>query len=467
MAEGNHHQGTGPAQAFMRSLGVKFFLLGALVLLLSIPIFAVWLLVQDRENNFRRATDEIGRQWGGVQTLSGPFLDVPVTLIEPAREDGEPARRISRRALVAPDSLAVEGNAPVESRKRGIHEAIVYQAAVAVRADFSLPDLASMSPQFSSADWSRARLVFAVSDLKGIESLTVKGNGTELGGAEPGLGADYGEFVSGFSVPVDLPEAFVRGAGTPFAVAIDLDLKGSRQIEFVPAGDRTSVSLASPWPHPSFSGAFLPQSRSIADTGFTADWSVTKLARQIPHLAFADTSTMTRYANHAFGVRFYQPVDFYKLVDRAVKYGVLFVSMAFLVIFVIEILSRGRMQMVHYAMTGMMVVVFYTLLLALAEFVGFTAAYAVASAATGLVISLFVSSVFPGRAWTVAAFAGFAGLYGFLYVVLQLAEAALLVGSVSGFVILSLLMFATRKLDWGARAATPPRVPDAPEEKVA
>jgi inner membrane protein len=273
---------------------------------------------------------------------------------------------------------------------------------------------------------------------------------------EPGLGGPYGDAYSGLSAPAGLPAGFAAG-GQKLTVDLDLDLKGSQEVRFVPAGDQTTVTLASSWPHPSFSGAFLPQSRSVTEDGFKASWSVPKLARQIPHIvALPERTSFRGIGDSAFGVRFYQPVDFYKQVDRAVKYGVLFVSMAFLVIFVIEIVSKGRMHLVHYAMTGMMIVMFYTLLLALAEFVGFSFAYAIAAGATGAVIAGFVASLFPGRTWTVAAFGGFAALYGFLYVVLQLAEAALLVGSVTGFVILTVLMFATRDTDWGARKPLPP-----------
>jgi inner membrane protein len=434
---------------FFRSLGAKFFVLGILVFILSVPLFAVWLLVQDRENSFRAATAEIGRQWGGEQTLSGPMLEVQVTVLQPAQKRGDPPREVSRKLLVAPDRLVVDANSSTETRKRGIHEAIVYQADLALNAAFSPPDLDALPDPVATADWSRARIVTGLSDLKGIETLKIEANGRAIADIEPGLGPLYGDFHSGLSAPAGLDAGF--GNGGALNVVIDLDLKGSQEIRFVPVGDQTTVSLKSAWPHPSFSGAFLPQSRSIGDDGFTARWSVPKLARQIPHVAYADASLFLRQANSGFGVRFYQPVDFYKQVDRAVKYGVLFVSMAFLVIFVIEIVSKGRMHLVHYAMTGMMLVVFYTLLLALAEFVGFSLAYAVAAGATGAVISAFVSSMFRGRAWTVAAFGGFAALYGLLYVVLQLAEAALLAGSVTGFVILTVLMFATRKTDWSGR----------------
>jgi len=442
--------------SFMRSLGVKFFVLGVLVFMLSLPLLSVWALVQDRENNFRRATAEIGRQWGGAQILTGPILEVPVVVQKPPEKEDEPPRTYTRKVVVAPDVLAIDGTTSTESRKRGIHEAVVYQADLVMTATFSKPNLEALSySDDARIDWSRARIISGISDLKGIEALTLKVNGRAIEQIEPDLGDAYGTSHAGLSAPAELPQGF-GASGQKLKVEIEFDLKGSQEIRFVPAGDRTTVALASSWPHPSFSGAFLPQSREIDANGFKASWSVPKLARQVPHLAFANAQTFPRLLDASFGVRFYQPVDFYKQVDRAVKYGVLFVSMAFLVIFVIEILSKGRMHLVHYAMTGMMIVVFYTMLLALAEYVGFSIAYGLAAGATGAVIAAFVASLFPGRTWTMAAFGGFAALYGFLYVVLQLAEAALLVGSVTGFVILSVLMFATRDTDWGARKPRPP-----------
>lgn len=437
-----------PVSVLARSLGVKFFVLGALVFILSMPLLAVWGLVQDREANFRHATAEIGRQWGGNQTFAGPLLEVPVTITRPPRGDEDKPTVVNRRFVLAPDSLTLDGTVGTETRKRGIHEAVVYQSALTGRAVFSPPDLTALGETDPiTVDWSRARVIAGLSDLKGIESLTLTVDGREVRAIDPGLDEIYNTGFAGFGAPAGLRAPF-SGEAQTLTVDLDLKLKGSQEIRFAPAGDDTTVSLTSAWPHPSFSGTFLPQARDVSDSGFKADWSVPKLARAIPHVAFAGGHTFSRYADNAFGVRFYQPIDFYKQVERAVKYGVLFVSMAFLVIFVIEVLSKGRMHLVHYAMTGMMIVVFYTMLLALAEFIGFTAAYALAAGATGTVIAGFVSSLFAGRTWTVVAFGGFVGLYGFLYVVLQLAEAALLVGSVTGFVILSILMFATRDIDW-------------------
>ena len=445
-----------------KSLGAKFFLLGVLALMLCIPLFMVWGLVKERESNYRRATAEIGRQWGADQTINGPFLAVPVIQQWTEQKDGKSiVRRQQREVLIAPDELELAAETETTKRQRGIHEAIVYQSKMDVNAVFSRPDLSALSGQIVRTDWARAKLVLSMSDMKGIVDIGITRDGKQTAEVEPGLGlgtqmTDH-YAVSGLHVPLNLVDDF--GASTSVTsssskkVAFDFSMtfKGSQTLSFVPVGESTKVSLASAWPHPSFSGTFLPTDRDVSEDGFTAQWKVSKLARSIPHLAFVSNQSFGQYNANSFGVRFYQPVDFYRLVDRAVKYGVLFVGMAFLIIFAVEILSKGRMHAVHYTMSGLMVVMFYVLLLALAEMIGFSLAYGVAAGATGAVLAGFVASFFKGRQASIGAVAGFSALYGLLYLVLRLEDAALLAGAVTGFVILTAMMFATRNVDWSGR----------------
>ncbi len=453
-----------PGKPRGKNLGVKFFLLGVLALALCIPLFMVWGLVKEREANYRQATAEIGRQWGANQTINGPFLAIPVVHQWVEQKNGENlVRRQNREVLIAPDRLEIEGSVDTSTRSRGIHEAIVYHSDATLVAAFSRPDLSSLSGQIVSADWQRARLVLSMSDPKGITEIRVKRDGTKTAEVEPGLGltSQIAEHHpnSGLHIPLNLGSSFgsTSGNGSQEIIQtvfeIDLMFQGSQVLSFVPAGADTSVSLASTWPHPSFSGTFLPNERSISETGFTAQWTISKLARSIPQIAYLSTNSFNPYQASSFGVRFYQPVDFYRLVDRAVKYGVLFIGMAFLIIFAVEILSKGRMHAVHYTMSGMMVIMFYVLLLALAEMIGFSLAYGVAAGATGAVLAGFVATIFKGRQASLVALIGFSVLYGLLYLVLRLEDAALLAGAVTGFVILTGMMFATRNVDWSGRNA--------------
>ena len=429
-----------------RLLGLKFFLLGALALFLTIPLFMVLALVQDRESRFRQATAEIAQQWGGPQQLTGPFIAVPVIVAENSGEAGSVPRQADRNLIIVPETLSVKAQSKTETRKRGIHEATVYQTALTAEGAFAKPDLNSLSSQIISVDWSRAKVVTGLSEPNGIETVALTINGSLAKKIEPGATTGTGS-MPGFGAGVDLSTAFA-GAGQLVPFKIDMAFKGSQELNFAPLARQTDVEVTSAWPHPSFAGSYLPKEREVKETGFTARWSIPELARNIPAVMIADQNSFSTLTYATFGVRFYQPVDFYRLVERAVKYGVIFIGAAFLIVFAIELLSGGRMHMVQYAMSGLMIVMFFVLLLAFAEHVGFGASYGIASGATGAVISWFVASLFPGRKWTLAAFGSFAVLYGLLYMVLRLEETALLAGAITGFLLLTVLMVSTRKVEW-------------------
>lgn len=429
-----------------RLLGLKFFLLGALALFLTIPLFMVLALVQEREQRFRATTAEIAQQWGGVQQLTGPILVVPAVIAENSGAEGSGTRQADRHLLIVPETLSVKAGSKTETLSRGIHSATVYQTDMILEGAFAKPGFDSLQNRVISVDWARARIVTGLSEPNGIESVTLSLNGSAVAKIEPGASFGSGS-MPGFGAPVDLSAAFSGASGAmPFKMAISF--KGSQELNFIPIAKQTDIDIKSSWPHPSFSGSFLPKARDIRADGFDASWSIPELARNIAPVMIADQNSYSVLSYPVFGVRFYQPVDFYRLVERAVKYGVIFIGAAFLIVFAIELLSGGRMHLVQYTMSGLMIVMFFVLLLAFAEHVGFALSYAIASGATGAVISFFVASLFPGRKWAVAAFGSFAVLYGLLYMVLQLEETALLAGAVAGFLLLTVLMFSTRKVEW-------------------
>ncbi|MDZ7823911.1 MAG: cell envelope integrity protein CreD [Ahrensia sp.] len=443
-----------------KSLGYKFFLLGMLAVLLYIPLLMVWGLVTDRERNYRAATAEIGKQWGADQTIGGPLIAVPVILQRDFLQDGKTVfESFEKIVLFAPNTMSIDSTADTSRRVRGIHEAIVYTTSAKISARFKKPNFANLAPSIIRADWTRARLILTISDLKGIEKVNIKMDGKPGVEVEPGYGLEGANinvaydtsngsgYQFGLHAPIDGTAAFMEGKDD-VVFDVDLTFKGSQSLNFIPVGETTEVKLSSPWLHPSFAGTFLPTQRDITKDGFSANWSVSKLARSNPQIDFASSNSLNAFHTSSFGVRFYEPIDFYRLVDRAVKYGVLFIGMVFLMIFSTEILSKGRMHVVHYTMAGLMVIMFYVLLLAIAEVAGFTIAYAIAAGATGAVLAGFVASVFRGRKATVLAFGGFSVLYGLLYLVLSLEDAALLAGAITGFVILTSMMFATRSVDW-------------------
>jgi inner membrane protein len=212
--------------------------------------------------------------------------------------------------------------------------------------------------------------------------------------------------------------------------------------------------MTSDWPHPSFSGAFLPVDRSVRVDGFAASWRVPHLARSVPQAWSLATANLDRLRPYQFGVQLIQPVDFYGLVTRAAKYGVLFLSLAFMAVFVLELLSGRRVHAVQYLFAGLAMVFFYVLLLSFAEQIGFAPAYAVAAAASGGMLSLYFGKILASRSRGAIMFAVLLTLYGLLYLILNLEDYALLAGAILGFVALTTIMFATLRVDWsGGRSA--------------
>jgi inner membrane protein len=244
----------------------------------------------------------------------------------------------------------------------------------------------------------------------------------------------------------------------PFAFTLDLVFNGSVSLLAAPVARDTRVSLASDWPHPSFSGSFLPDERRIASSGFTASWKIPHLARSVPEAWSLSEAGLERLLPYAFGVRLVAPVDFYSLVNRAVKYAVLFVALAFMAVFCLELVSECQVHPVQYVFTGVALVFFYVLLLSFAEHLGFTLAYLLASIATAAMLASYVGAALGSVQQGLVMMIVFSITYAILYLVLQLEDYALLAGSIVGFIALTIVMFATLRVDWsGARDPTPTR----------
>ena len=244
-------------------------------------------------------------------------------------------------------------------------------------------------------------------------------------------------------------ESVAAGAAIPFG--LDLDVNGSRDLRVLPAGAETTVRLTSTWPHPSFVGS-APETRSVSASGFTADWRVPYFGRGYPPRWLSGEIDREKLAARvdasAFGVSLLQPVDVYQQAERAVKYASLFIVLTFVVFFLWEIVRGGLLHPIHYLFVGFAICVFYLLLLSISEHMRFGAAYATAAGATTLLIALYSAHVLGGRKEGILMGCGLTTLYGFLYLLLRLEEYALLAGSIGLFLMLALLMLATRRVNW-------------------
>jgi inner membrane protein len=434
-----------------RSPGFKFFLVGLLVLLLMIPLAFIWFLVSERESRANAVRMEVAQLWGGEQHIKGPFLVVPYMVKTVITQGDKQIEQLQeRRAVFLPESLDVTGDATTQVRRRAIYDVTVYSGKLTLEGRFASPDISLADTDIASVRWRDAVFAIGISDVSGLkEGATLSLDGTRQIPFEPSTGVPYNA-MEGIHARIG------SGAGDqtppPFTFRLTLAFNGSSALDFAPVGRETTVKLTSNWPHPSFAGAFLPETREIGADGFTASWRVPHLARSVPQVWSIATGTnsytLDRFGAYQFGVQFYVPVDYYSLVDRAAKYGLMFLAVAFMAVFVLELTSGKRVHAVQYVLVGLAMILFYALLLSLAEHVGFPLAYLIASAATGGMLSLYVGYALSSAAKGLIMLCVFLILYGLLYLILRLEDYALLAGAVAGFVMLTITMFATLRVNW-------------------
>lgn len=423
---------------------VELIILGAIVVVLTVGIFMIHALVSERSHRATSVRDEIAASWGQKQILGGPVLIVPFRV---RVVDANGVIHVStENARFLPDRLTIKGNVLPERRRRGIFETVVYRTDLAIEGTFAPPDFSAWNLAPEDIAWNEAVVTIGVPDLRGIRGrpqLRWNGSGAALSGGS----ADAALWSSGLTAPV--PIAADSGVQS---FAFDLHLNGSEEIRFLPLGGETVVELTSPWPDPSFGGAYLPETRSVTPNGFRARWSVSSLARSYPQKwREGSAADHARAANaSAFGVGLISPVGHYQKTERSLKYAVLFIVLTFITFFLYELLSPVMLHPVQYFLVGGALSLFYLLLLSISEQASFAIAYVVASIATIALISLYSAALLRSLVRTLGLTAFLTLLYGYLYVLLQLEDWALLMGSIGLFLILALVMYTTRKVDWGS-----------------
>lgn len=452
-----------PPRRLVLSPAGKALLIAVLVVALLVPLLFVKLLVDERDAYAMSVRGDIARGWGGSQTIAGPFLAVPYTAAETVVVDGRETRREVPAVLaILPQRFEANAEATTEVLKRSIYAVAGYRADVALSGAFAPVTIADLPADAVRVDWSRARVVLAISDPSGLRD----GVALVPGGGEP-LPFEPGVPDGNPGIHANPFRGLSADAGGLPALDFEIPLKlsGTELLNVAPVGRTSVVTMRSDWPHPSFTGDFLPAERRVEADGFTASWRVPDLARPVPQaLAGVDTAVNSFHGAYV-GVRFIDPVDFYALVDRAVKYGILFLAVAFGGVFAMELASRGRFHPMQYVFVGIAIVLFYVLLLALAEVIGFTPAYVLAAASLVAQLATYVGVALRSRGAGLAMAAILAVAFALLYGLLQLQAYALLVGAIAAFLLLTAAMFLTLRVDWSAiepAAASPEPGPAAP-----
>lgn len=427
-------------QQFMNSYSVKMILVSFLALVLLIPSFLIQEVIQQRMDLHDQVKKELHEQWGGPQVLAGPVLNVPYCLNDVdvhQQTKGNP----SGVAHFLPENLTTEGVLNPETRQRGIYKVVVYESQLKLKASFASPATDRLDLNDAVYDWDAAYFTMGISDLRGIRNLPkamINGQPFE---AEPGV-ADTDLFQQGLTLRVtgiDLRQA------TTFE--IELHLNGSGDFSVEPLGKTSNIKLQSAWTEPGFTGAFLPSDRNIGKDGFTAAWEVTHLNRNYPQ-QWPDAKFKTQASK--LGVSLLIPVDQYQKSMRSAKYAILFIALNFIVFFFFELKSKIRIHPFQYTLVALALLLFYALLTSIGEQIGFNPAYLIAATAVTLLIAWYTQSIAINKKLLFWMILLQSGLYLFLYAILQMEEYALLTGSIGLFVILAIIMRASKKVQWYA-----------------
>ena len=420
-----------------KSITNRFLAVIALIVGLMIPLLMVTWVVSDRENYYHEALGEIAQAWAPEQLIAGPILTIPYSAASP--DDAEVQ---SSLVLIMPRLLNAEVQGTHEYRRRGIFDAPVLRAEVELTGRFAPVDLEELGARFGALKPKQASVLLGVSDARGLRTANMDWNGQALiVSSTNGIKATP-EAIQAAIEPVDYEP------GGTFKVS--LSLRFTDRLGIMVAGDDSSVSIASDWPHPSFDGRFLPDAHGVTDEGFQASWTSNALARGYPSVASAsDWEIDSPYdaESHSVGFSVFEPVTLYTAVSRALKYGVMFIVLTLVSALCIELVTRNRLHIVQYGVVGLGLVLFYLLLLSLAEHIGFGWAYLIATLVLGGMIAGYVRLVTRHWAATAIISAVLALLYSSLYTILQLDAYSLLLGTALLLILLGGLMAATRNLN--------------------
>lgn len=410
-----------------------------IILLLMIPATMIRGIINERENTQSEAIHEVSSKWAEEQTLSGPFISVPyIKMVKEMVDSVYKMVPVREYIHIMPEELKISGNITPEKRYRGIYEIVVYNSKIDITGKFSKANLTALDIPLNTIMFDKAEFTVGINDLRGIEKqASLNWNGADVV-FNPGVSSND-VVSSGINATV----SYVDSINHNFSLS--LDLKGSQLLYFTPVGKVTDVKIISPWPDPSFDGAFLPDSRNVSAKGFDAHWNILHLNRNYPQMW---TGTQPAFGESSFGINLRLPVDNYQKSTRTIKYAILFITFTFLVFFFIEVLNKVFIHPVQYILVGIGLIVFYALLLSISEHLSFNPAFLISAVATLLLIAGYVKAILKSRQLMLLISGILAVLYAFIFVIIQLQDYALLIGSIGVFIILALVMYFSRKIDW-------------------
>ncbi len=453
-----------PKPSFFDSIIFKIGLIGFLTILLVIPSALIQDLIVERQNRQTEVITEIADKWSGQQQISGPVMILPYKKLTKTIEKGvETVNQTPTNIYILPENLKITSTVAPELLHRGIFDAVVYNSKIAVEGNFSPLELKKSGINPNLIDWDNVKLAIGISDLKGLKNNPTIAINNKQFAVEPDF-STIRLFKNNLVITPNLSAA--KQTDIPFK--FNLDLRGSSELTFLHLGKSTEVKIEGNWNNPSFTGRYLPDSREVTSEKFSAHWKIPFFNRPFPQQWIEENATLSaplssviepmprqKYSDSgsvdtetSFGVKFIPTVDQYQQTLRTAKYSFLIILLSFISLFFTEILLKKKVHIIQYILIGGAMTVYYTLLLAFSEQMGFDLAYLIASVSTISLIASFLYLLFKSVKPALIFATILSIFYVFIYAIIQLQDMAVLVGSIGLFITVAVLMFFSAKQDW-------------------
>ena len=438
----------------------KIAFLFVFVLILQIPLMLVGDLISDRGHLFNQTVSEIGNEWGKSQKIIAPVITVSYTDTSINNKNNANNTKavavvpVERKFAILPEELNATIEMKDEVRQRGIYNATVYNANVKLKGYFSAKILKEDRKVLGciSIGLTDTKALIKINKFK-IGDMDLEAmSGTMAAplitnGISGQLGPEHNNTMNKEKIPFE----------------IDIDFRGSRDISILPLGKKNHFEIKSNWKSPSFSGV-LPTERTIDENGFLAKWEVSNLIRNYPQIIdinedkYSDFYDIGSESYESYGdyysdgntivkVELFDSVTSYTQINRACKYGILFIMMSLVVVYILEVVSKKAAHYVQYGVVGFSLVIFYLLLLSLSEHIGFEWAYLISSLAIVIPNSMYITSMTSNKKFGIGMLIFLSGIYAILFSILRMEQYALLTGSLLILAVLYAVMYLTKKAD--------------------
>lgn len=421
-----------PKVSFFQTTTAKMIMVGILTLVLLIPLALVQELIVERSVRQKEVISETTSKWGSSVYFYGPILKIPYK---------DPMTGINNYAYFFPENLNNKSEVTmVKPLERSIYKSNVFTTKMQFDGKYSNPNFASKGIPAENIYWNRAKIMIRTTNLKSLKDEVKMKIGNQNLAFESVANATNDSIES-----LETNYFDYKSLQNNTQFNFDISFNGSKQIKMVPIGKTTDAKITSNWNSPNFNGNFSPISREITDKGFTANWKILHFNRPFAQQYFDILPELGKYA---FAVDFITPVDEYQQNERASKYGFLVIGLTFLIFFLIQSISKINIHIFQYSMIGIALIMFYTLLISITEHSSFSFAYIVAASSVIALISLYSISILKDKKFPLFIGVSLTVLYTFIFVIIQLEDYALLVGSIGLFLILAAVMYFSRKIEW-------------------